>query len=271
MFALKGGLRFVLVTVGIIVLTSIGIDASQYLSGAPSALGILADHVTEGTCPTGMVFIEAGTEDFCIDAYEASPAADCPVKDTVTTNDTTNNLLVASCEPQSVADTVPWRFVSLYEAQKLCARANKRLPNNAEWHRAGLTLEVTDGCVIDSNRVQPSGNTTCVTNDGVHDLVGNVWEWVDETVEDGVMSQRTLPSTGYVAVVDTNGLVVETTDAPVSTMGDDYAWTDVEGSYGMVRGGFYANGSDAGVFAQNLNVDFDLRTNGIGFRCVSDV
>lgn len=267
----RGSVRFLLVTVGIIAVTSLGIDASQYLTGANSALGILVDRATEGACPEGMVFIETGTEDFCIDAFEASPHSSCPITDTTKSNDTTVNLLDTSCQPQSVANVTPWRFVSLYEAQKLCARAGKRLPTNAEWHRASLTLNDTTSCVVNKTGVARTGSASCVSTDGVHDLVGNVWEWLDASIENGSINGRTLPADGYVQTVDSNGVVVKTGLEPSLDMGADYAWTDTEGSAAMIRGGFYSSGSDAGVFAQNLTVAFNIRTDGIGFRCVQAI
>ena len=43
------------------------------------------------------------------------------------------------------------------------------------------------------------------------------------------------------------------------------------GVRGMIRGGFYGSGEDAGIFAQNMSVALDSRTAGIGFRCVKDL
>jgi formylglycine-generating enzyme required for sulfatase activity len=102
-------------------------------------------------------------------------------------------------------------------------------------------------------------------------MVGNVWEWIDGQVTDGVYENRTLPQSGYVALVDTNGVVVETKAEASAEFGDDYAQTDSKGLRGIIRGGFYKSGSDAGVFAQNLSVPLDFKAIGVGFRCIKDL
>ena len=65
--------------------------------------------------------------------------------------------------------------------------------------------------------------------------------------------------------------MVETDSDPQVIFGEDYALTNSLGVFGMIRGGFYGGGSDAGTFAQNLAVPLDLRTTGVGFRCVQDL
>ena len=72
-------------------------------------------------------------------------------------------------------------------------------------------------------------------------------------------------------MVDNNGVVVETGSEPNTTFGEDYAWINKNGVFGIIRGGFYGGESDAGIFSQNLAVPFDLRTTGLGFRCVKDI
>jgi formylglycine-generating enzyme required for sulfatase activity len=102
-------------------------------------------------------------------------------------------------------------------------------------------------------------------------MVGNVWEWVDGQVTEGVYDGRTLPQSGYVTLVDTNGVVAETANKASAEFGEDYALTDSKGLRGMIRGGFYKSGNDAGIFAQNLSVPLDFKATGVGFRCVKDV
>ena len=69
-----GGLRWLLVTMGIVLLTSITIDATTSHTISQSALGILARTVTQTTCPAGMVEHTTADRRFCIDVYEVSPS-----------------------------------------------------------------------------------------------------------------------------------------------------------------------------------------------------
>jgi formylglycine-generating enzyme required for sulfatase activity len=115
---------------------------------------------------------------------------------------------------------------------------------------------------------EPTGSTNCVTAAGIADLVGNVWEWVDGQVTDGVYDDRTLPERGYVSSVDADGIVLTTDRSPSATYGNDYAITSARDTFGIIRGGHFGSGDDAGLHAQNLAVPFTLATAGVGFRCV---
>ncbi len=271
MFALKGGLRFVLVTVGIIVLTSIGIDASQYLSGAPSALGILADHVTEGTCPTGMVFIEAGTEDFCIDAYEATPNPECLFNNPGYIEETAANIRTPECVPQSNSEGSPWVYVTYHQARELCAKAGKRLPSNAEWYTAALGTTEANCKVMGETVVRGGGSSDCRSAAGVYNMIGNAWEWVDARVARGDYDGRRLPETGFVSNADTDGVALETGADPSAGFHHDYFWSDSSGETVMMRGGFFGSGEDAGLYSVHAAVAPNFASPATGFRCVRNI
>jgi len=260
-----------LIGVGALVLSTVAIQASDLLRGVE---GNLAGLVSESTpiCGRGAVQILLGSHTICVDEYEASPSDACPQADPQSPLDTQNNINTADCIPVSEPEAIPWRFISLTQAQQLCARAGKRLPSNEEWYKVASGIANDDQCAINAgSSVQRTGSGQCLTPSGVHDMVGNVWEWVDEEVKSGIYAERTLPESGYVALVDSNGVVIETAAVGADEFGNDYAWTDHEGVRGMIRGGFYGSGEDAGIFAQNMSVALDSRTAGIGFRCVKDL
>lgn len=260
----------VIIGVGAVVLSTLAIQASDIVRGIEGSLPSLVSE-QGGVCGSGATMLQLANQSLCVDTFENAVGDSCPHTTTNSPADTTNNLLDTSCQPVSEAHTLPWRFVSLTEAQQLCARVGKRLPTAAEWYKISLTLIDQSQCVINKNQPQLTGSTECKTDAGIYDLVGNVWEWVDASVTEGKFENRDVPASGFVAMVDNNGVVLETSDTPSDSFGQDYALTSHSGVFGVIRGGFYGGEDDAGIFAQNLAVPFDLRTTGLGFRCVRDL
>lgn len=252
-----------------VVATTLAIDAADTLQGKGGTL--LSSVVTsnERTCPEGMVPV-SGVTFACVDAYEASPNADCPRSDTANPIDSKDNLDDPDCRSISRTGALPWVNVSREQARALCARRDARLPTNAEWYAVAAGMrDVKNACNTSSGSVEKTGTRdACATEAGVRDLIGNVWEWTSDDAIDGSYDGRALPESGYIAQVDQSGVVIASAQQPDALFSQDYAWTAKAGAFGMLRGGFYGSMDDAGVFTLHAATLPTAPSAGIGFRCV---
>lgn len=257
------------VVCGAILLSTLGIYASDELSGVSSRL---SGSVFEATsvCGAHAEQISFGSHSICMDTYEASAASECTYQSPQSSVETIANIAKANCVAVSEPAREPWRFVTYAQAGQFCARAGKRLPTNEEWHKVSLGLGDVSSCFAGAE-IKSTGARGCVTPTGIHDMAGNVWEWMGETVTEGRFEGRTLPASGYIRLVDEHGVVLETQAEGDTSFGEDYAWVESSGVRGMLRGGFYGSGSDGGIFAQNIAAPLDFAAVGVGFRCVRDV
>lgn len=252
------------------VLSVVGIFASDALQGIDSGIKNLANVGSSNMCPQGMVPIKGNTNVICVDAYEASASEACPNKKPSNIIESEKNANTKECYAASIKGAVPWTFISLPQAQRMCAGAGKRLPTSDEWYQIALGTDPSL-CVIRSPHPQDTGTEECLSSVGVYDAVGNVWEWVNETVQGNEWAGRTLPDTGYVASVDAAGIAITTDGAPQELYGADYFWSKQDGVFGMLRGGFFGSENDAGLYTVNASVPTDFASQGVGFRCVEDV
>ncbi len=262
--------KVALVIGGAVVLSTVAIQASDVLRGINGNMAGMAIDASN-PCGSGALQVNLSTGSMCVDIFEAASSPSCPRITPKNMQDTQDNLNEGTCTVVSEKAREAWRFVSLAQAQQLCARAGKRLPSNAEWYALAVAQTDQSSCVLKRSNPEPTGAANCTTAAGVHDIIGNIWEWVDGQVIEGQFDGRTLPPSGYVSIVDTTGIVVETGTTPVVDYGEDYAKTAATGVYGIIRGGFYGSESDGGIFAQNLSVPLDLKTDGVGFRCVKSL
>ena len=267
-------LRWAFVSAGIVVLTSVTVDATLSPNGfSQSALGILASSaVPKKECPDGSVRIEVEGKSLCVDQYEASPGQDCTYKTVSNTLETRTNSEARLCTPESTGGKRPWVFVTYHQAKELCAKAGKRLLTNREWYEAviGTPDESTaPSCNTKGGTVVPTGEkTNCVTPKSIHDGIGNVWEWVDASVSDRTYEDRTVPASGYVTEADPSGVAVNTSaDNTGSSYHDDYFWSEEQGEFGMIRGGYFGSGTDAGMYSIQAKTAMAFSGNAIGFRC----
>ena len=261
-------LRFSLVTLGIILLTSFTIDATDTLRGSQTALGIFATNVSNAKCEEGMTRVEHSNGSFCIDMYEVSPSQECIIGEPASSVDTAHNISQKGCVPVSEAEATPWTSVARPQAAELCAKAGKRLPTGEEWFLAALGTPDGGGCNTNGQLALAGVNAECVSGAGVFDMVGNVWEHTNETIIDGQYQERSLPEAGYVTSVDTTGVALETTLEPSIIYHDDYFWSQPEGYFTLIRGGFYGSRSDGGIYAAHAQTDQNFASAAIGFRCV---
>ncbi len=101
-------------------------------------------------------------------------------------------------------------------------------------------------------------------------MIGNVWEWVDGVVEDGVFKNKKLPEAGFIDATNGNGIPGETNSSiPNPDYNGDYFWLKAKGLRGMVRGGYWDNRSEAGIYSIYAVTVPSAGEAGIGFRCVA--
>ncbi len=281
---MKAVLRWIVVTVCTVVLTTLGINAYDNRdTPANSMLGAAFSSMSgpAGKCPEGMIFVGTASGGFCIDAYEAATGDSCPTSDPNTKVQSGDNLSISSCKPVSEEKKRPWRNISRDQAELACARAGKRLPSAPEWYKAALgTPDSATGAPEECNvGMRGSGaldmtgaRELCVSPVGAHDMVGNAWEWMQETVTAGAYKGVLLPEEGYIAGIDGDGMPIVTNhDIPDTSFFNDYFWLDPTETRGILRGGYWNSQSDAGQYATNITVPPTFTGEAVGFRCVKDV
>lgn len=267
-----------LVVIGAILLTTLASKASDSFKISDALLLAGTGKSTEILrCPPEMVYVPTSGGGFCVDRYEVTTGVTCPRISPSSEMQTRENVAVVTCLPESTKGKDPWVNVSVSQAMALCARAGKRLPSPGEWYRAALgTPDSTNGgkqgCVlgrIGMSQAEKTGvHEECVSSFGAYDMVGNVWEWVDANVVDGVFGGRTLPPDGYITEADTDGVPSQTGTSSSAVFGGDYFFNDPTGLRGMFRGGFWNLTDKAGIFTINATIQTSFAGSAVGFRCV---
>jgi formylglycine-generating enzyme required for sulfatase activity len=269
---LKNGARFFLVTVGIVVLTSVTIDATDTLRGSQSALGIFSQKLFADSCPSTMREIETSDGRVCVDVYEVSPSANCVISEPRSVADTALNEADSDCVPLSAPNTLPWLHVAQPQAAQLCAKVGKRLPTAEEWYAAAKgTPDSVSSCNLSGSLARTAAFPECVSGAGVFDMVGNVWEILADTITPESTWVGTMPKEGYVALANEHGLPIETSSEPSIVFNSDYFWSGDLSYSTIMRGGYYGSRTDGGIYATHAKTAPTFASAAIGFRCVKSL
>ena len=242
-----------------LVITTLAIDATDSLSGkGGTMLGQLMGSKTD-VCPVGMVQVPAALTFSCVDEYEVSAGSECLVSIPKNQFDTEVNLNNTDCRAENLKQNEPWRFINREQAAVMCTRGGKRLPTASEWYQFSLGTKVED-CNTTTAKVSTGEEfPECVSAAQIKNTVGNVWEWVSDDVIDGKYLGRQL---------DNGGVATVTILEKDKEITGEYFWSNLNGAFGIIRGGYYSSQTDAGVFTVHSYTLPTFSGNAVGFRCV---
>ena len=97
-------------------------------------------------------------------------------------------------------------------------------------------------------------------------MIGNVWEWVDFVMTADPTNGLT---SNYITGYDFAPGIPSSVGATSAAFGNDYYWAynGAGAAKAVVRGGSWANGALAGVFAFSASYAPSNVSTDIGFRC----
>jgi hypothetical protein len=89
----------------------------------------------------------------------------------------------------SIPGVVPTTCISAFQAEAACTLSGKRLPSNTEWTQAaqGTLRAFTDNGTTSCNvstagtPLNTGSRSACVSTAGAFDMLGNVWEWTQDS------------------------------------------------------------------------------------------
>jgi len=250
-------------------------------------------------CPGNMSFIDK-FGGYCVDQFEASMlSANSTAMGNAT--DVANRDNVGTMKAMSVGGVVPWVEVDQVSARTACSNAGKNLCTDAQWLGAanvggrvynlpsdlavapyycvtGSTTYCLDesynlGDACDTGRNKTGGISKCVSAEGVYDMVGNVWEWTNNTATAINPLGNSTAGTGTADeyyINTTNLQWSNSSTADNGKYGKDYVYFLVTTTGRAVRrGGRWSTGADAGPFAAVLDGVPATTSPHVGFRCCS--
>ena len=180
----------------------------------------------------------------------------------------------------SVKGVGPSTFLTWFQAQQACALSGKRLLNNAEWQMAAAGTPdpgihgngVTECNTNTTGSIATGSASHCVSKWGVHDMVGNVLEWVADWIQGPGNSGQFTPLSLSISTAaygrDWIGGINEAfhLEAPQTGPGSVNATPDAMPA-GIVRGGMWSSGDIGGVFFLDADHTPSSLDNATGFRC----
>jgi hypothetical protein len=162
----------------------------------------------------------------------------------------------------SISGVQPSACINWFQANQACLLSGKRLLTNREWQGAAAgtpdpgTDNLTTDCAVSSpGPVNTGSRSNCKSSWGVFDMVGNVDEWVADWAD-----RENVGCTDWTSEAGIAG-------GDFSCFGGNGsgAFNQIPGA--LIRGGYWNNGTDAGVFAVAASLGPSIPLPNIGFRC----
>lgn len=162
----------------------------------------------------------------------------------------------------SIPDVIPSNNITWFQAAAACRNSGKELLPNGVWQSAAFGTpdpgSAGDGvatCNTLTDGPVPTGSTgDCVSDIGAHDLVGNVWEWV----ENWIQNNQDLDITNFTTSEFGGDIVAQVDEAFNRSFGFPAA---------LLRGGDFSLGTSSGVFALLATDGPASASRFFGFRC----
>lgn len=213
------------------------------------------------------IMVRVGT--LCIDKYEASIWSDAdgtgtqygvfagqtPYPGSFPENGNWTTKLYAV----SKAGVLPSTGVTWFQAQQACAASGKRLLKSDEWVMAAAGTPDSAVCNSFTSAAVATGSSVgCVSSWGVHDMVGNVWEFTSTWMHGN--SDPWGPVSGLTSGTYGNDRVEQFNPATAQGNGGNFPAM-------VAHGGNWDQGVGAGVFSMVIYGAPSVASPFYGFRC----
>jgi hypothetical protein len=174
----------------------------------------------------------------------------------------------------SVPNVTPLGGITWFQANALCANAGKRLCTNAEWQTAvrgtqdpGSSAGAGGACLTNGTTARMTSlGTTCQSDFGAQDMIGNMVEWVGDWNDGGASGTFTAHTfatpwpAGYGDGADRTFNINTSVDTLTGT-----AATNIPSA--VLRGGDYYDLASAGSFTYNEDWAPSGTRPEVGARC----